>query len=430
MHTDSPLPATTELTDREQQILKLLATGTSNKDIAQQLFISSNTVKVHIRNIFAKIGVNSRTEAAVYAIHAGLTAVELPAPESTLPEIAVKTKRGQLYFRISVALMILLTGTITFLVTREQIPRPAVPSPSPVVSVAVERWHAVAALPTARSGLAVAVEEDHIYAIGGETAQGVSGVTEQYDVDTNKWVSLKPLLVPVSDISATVIGGRVYIPGGRLSSGAVTDILESYDPSLDIWERRAPLPVAMSGYALAAYEGKMYLFGGWDGKNYLSSVLEYDPNLDQWSQRKPMPTARDFAGAAIAGGQIYVVGGYNGSAALSVNEAYNPNHDLWSQHAALPAGRYAMGVTSLADIIYTVGGSGEESGSVLQPLQFSYQQDRWQTFEDPPSQSWLHLGLVALQSRLFAIGGKWNGQPAGKTLSYQALYTILVPVIP
>ncbi|OBW94039.1 response regulator [Gallibacterium genomosp. 3] len=53
------------LTDREMDVLKLIATGLSNKQIATQLFISEETVKVHIRNLLRKLNVHSRVAATV-----------------------------------------------------------------------------------------------------------------------------------------------------------------------------------------------------------------------------------------------------------------------------------------------------------------------------------------------------------------------------
>ena len=53
------------LTDREMDVLRLIATGLSNKQIAGQLFISEETVKVHIRNLLRKLNVHSRVAATV-----------------------------------------------------------------------------------------------------------------------------------------------------------------------------------------------------------------------------------------------------------------------------------------------------------------------------------------------------------------------------
>ena len=56
------------LTDRELEVLKLVARGLNNRDIAKQLFISENTVKNHVRNILEKLQLHSRMEAVVYAV--------------------------------------------------------------------------------------------------------------------------------------------------------------------------------------------------------------------------------------------------------------------------------------------------------------------------------------------------------------------------
>lgn len=58
---------TNNLTNREIEVLKLIAEGMINKEIAKSLFISEKTVKNHISNIFKKLDVNDRTQAAIYA---------------------------------------------------------------------------------------------------------------------------------------------------------------------------------------------------------------------------------------------------------------------------------------------------------------------------------------------------------------------------
>ena len=65
---DSPsAPRAVGLTPREVEVLRLLMTGKSNRQIAEALFISGKTVSVHVTNILAKLGVHSRLEAAARA---------------------------------------------------------------------------------------------------------------------------------------------------------------------------------------------------------------------------------------------------------------------------------------------------------------------------------------------------------------------------
>ncbi|NLG09672.1 MAG: response regulator transcription factor [Deinococcales bacterium] len=59
------------LTERELEVLKLIAAGASNKAIAQQLGISEATVKSHVSNLLSKLGLKSRTQAALHAIREG-----------------------------------------------------------------------------------------------------------------------------------------------------------------------------------------------------------------------------------------------------------------------------------------------------------------------------------------------------------------------
>jgi DNA-binding NarL/FixJ family response regulator len=60
------------LTERETEVLRLVAQGQSNKQIARSLHIAEKTVKTHVSNILSKLGVQSRTQATLYAVRIGL----------------------------------------------------------------------------------------------------------------------------------------------------------------------------------------------------------------------------------------------------------------------------------------------------------------------------------------------------------------------
>ena len=64
------------LTERETDVLRLLAMGQSNKEIAHNLNIAEKTVKTHVSNILSKLNVPSRTQAALYAVRIGLVSID------------------------------------------------------------------------------------------------------------------------------------------------------------------------------------------------------------------------------------------------------------------------------------------------------------------------------------------------------------------
>ena len=71
---DEPVGA--ELTDRETEILRLIAKGLSNEEIAERLVITRSTVGVHIGRILGKLGISNRTQAALYALRMGIASLD------------------------------------------------------------------------------------------------------------------------------------------------------------------------------------------------------------------------------------------------------------------------------------------------------------------------------------------------------------------
>jgi NarL family two-component system response regulator LiaR len=71
----SPPPEVDPLTEREMEVLKLVAQGKSNQEIGQQLVISEGTVRAHVSNILGKLHLASRTQATLYALRQGLASL-------------------------------------------------------------------------------------------------------------------------------------------------------------------------------------------------------------------------------------------------------------------------------------------------------------------------------------------------------------------
>ena len=78
---DSPAQSLTEpLTERETEVLQLVASGLSNRGIAERLHVSETTVRTHVSRVLGKLGVKNRVQAALFALRTGIASLEDSAP--------------------------------------------------------------------------------------------------------------------------------------------------------------------------------------------------------------------------------------------------------------------------------------------------------------------------------------------------------------
>jgi len=298
----------------------------------------------------------------------------------------------------------------------------------PADTAEAPRWEERVPLSVARARLALAFYEGWLYAIGGETANGVTGQVARYDLQSNMWEILAEKATPAANIGAAVLRGRIYVPGGYTDDGELTDVLEIYDPQADQWSSAASLPEPRCAYGLTAFEGQLYLFGGWDGHSYVDTVYRYDPQADAWSTGAPLRTPRGFLGAATVGGHIYVVGGYDGVREYSLCEAYDPQEG-WSLCAPMKMARGGLGVAAVGGRLYAIGGGMAGGWALVCNEWYNPREDVWNPFETPIVGQWSNPGVAADGTSISAVGG-WSGEYLAQNYEYQALWQLFLPVAP
>lgn len=481
------------LSEREREILRLVASGASNVNIANQLVISPNTVKVHIRNIFGKIGVTSRTEAVLFAIRSGLidvreaststtsshdSVIESPTPEPLValqpdsaengrvqpivltdlspngkgdgvasrdtlmrqpsaksPNLPFRLTRREIYL-LGFAFLVLFSVLGATWATRGVTPMPTPTTASVSAAQATasgNRWRELAPMPEGVTGFALAGLSQEgrgmLYVIGGQKKEAISANVLRYDVGNNIWVPLSQKPTPVTDVHAVVIAGRVYVPGGKLATGQITGVLEVYDPAQDRWTTLAPLPEPRAGYSLGTVEGKLYLLGGWDGASFRSEVWQYNPDDNTWRERTPLPTARANGATSVFEREIYVIGGENATGALNVNERYNPTAE------GRMATAWAIRAPSPAPLARA---DSSTVGGLILTLGTEGSASRLWIY-NPINDSWsisqTPLGTLgetrveAIGDRLYILGGRDAAGPSAQAFGYQAISSVFLPSV-
>lgn len=427
------------LSDREIEVLQLVGQGKSNKEIAIDLNISVNTVKVHIGNIFQKINVTSRTEATLFAIEHGI--IKSPASQITDEEQedsiteSQEAKAPLQKFARHNRWLLLIIGLLIIAGLYLIIAKPAflMPRDTPT-NLPQQKWVDLASLNEPRSSMAVATFEGQIIVIGGKSDLGVLSSVETYDPINDTWSTLTEKPTAVSDVSAAVIGERIYVPGGLKEDGSLTKVVEVFNPRKNEWETCAELPVAVSAYGLASYEGQIYLFGGWDSQKALDTVWRYDPNTDTWNQASPMPTARIYPSVLADAGKIFVMGGSDGEGELNTNESYSPyleleNENPWTDEPNLPEKLSGYAAIKLNDKIAIMGEKSFASGAIDQ-FHYSIVENEWQiiNINSESTSPISEAAYVLLGNNIYVIGGKFGEGYLGRVSSYQAVFTILLPL--
>ncbi len=431
------------LTEREIEILQMVATGVTNRRIAYRLGISTNTVKVHLRNIFTKLGAESRTEATMIAVREGWvtvgngqvaleTAVATPQVPTIAPLPPLPWSRR---IALIVALVLVVTAVaVTWPQSRPQtgvtqaLPLPPLGQSGSIVAESGESsWRERAQMPTRRAYLALAAVEGRIFAIAGQTPEGTTAAVEIYDPQGDLWTRGSDKPTSATYVAAAAIGTDVYMPGGCDAAGVPAQTVEVYDTQADSWRQVAPLPQPRCAYALAEWQGKIYLFGGWDGARYTAEVYIYDPQTDAWSTGTPMPAVRGFAAAAALGNRLHVVGGYDGERELTTCAVYEPEGDMWATCAPLTVGRGGLGLVTVGGQLYAIGGGGWSSylgfGERYNPVD-----DAWSPVETPLVGEWRGPGVVALEEIVYAIGG-WSDDYLSLNQTYEPLpFRVFIPV--
>jgi len=430
----------TSLTSRETEILALIAVGKANKEIAADLFISVNTVKVHVSNIFQKIDVSSRTEATLYAIENGI--VQSPAPTNTqqedtgsetsgvTSEIIMGEKPRWLMKNWWVA--VLLGFLLLFIIIQTSVPSLSffrtTPTPNPFIeALNHDRMEAIQPMADPRIGFAAVINDGAIYIIGGRSSNETVGLSERYLIDSDSWESLPGKPTAVSNVEAVFLRGAIYVPGGIMSNGSVTDTMEIFVINENKWEVRASVPERISNYALATFEGQLFLFGGWDGADVTDRVYRYDPSLDEWFPCASMPTARMNASATVMGGKILVVGGSNFEEDFAHIEGYQPSFGMddgseWEKNDDLPFDCGFCSSNSLSDQMFVITND--------RIWQLSHGTQKWSEIQLSKAQQLPAnvSSIVSPDGYLYIFGGVTPEETlANLAVKYRVIYTISIP---
>lgn len=444
------------LSQRELEVLRCLAEGASNKEIAQRLVISPNTVKVHLRNAFAKLGASSRVDALVRARQLGLLAGDAPIieagwekeeeeegadsaeiPPIPLPSPPTAPPRRRLFLAALVLVALFLLWATWRALVRQPNNAPAVNSTltfSPAETdtpLGVSRWSRTHPLPFPRAGMSVAGIGPEIYVISGRTTTTLTNGVLIYDTRRRAWRDAAPKPTAVQNSGSAVLDGQIYVVGGSLATDEPVAVVEAYSPANDAWRSVAALPEPIAGGLALADNGLLYLFGGWNGQKALNTTYVYDPNVDSWRPLAPLAHARAYLSGGVLETGMLAVGGFDGRNDLAWCEHFSPATGVWRTCPEMLVARGGAGAAVVLNKLYVIGGG--LSGALPYAEFYDPNSQTWQVLNLPMlngPERWTYLGVATVETHLYTLGGERAGEISAENYLFSPLYYQYIPAAP
>jgi DNA-binding CsgD family transcriptional regulator len=392
--TGADIPDHVELTAREREVLAMVVEGKTNREIGAALFISESTAGVHVSNILAKLGVASRTEAAAFAIHAGLVGTPPAAAEEAAPEP----------------------------VEPPFLPPPTVPTGWRARLRAQMRRHprstaiaggAVVVLAAITTGLAYAVlTGDRPTGVAGPSSTPIALASDEATPSPTALGSHSPTPSPSGSATPTPSDSSSGTSAATASpTPARTNApIAAPTPTPNVtWREVGTIDLECCHTATLLADGSVLVVGGYPVG--CATARRFDPGSDGWTTEEPMDAERcDHTATALVDGRILVTGG--GSTATT--EAFDPETGAWSATGNLSEPRWLHTATRLADgRVLVVGG--------IRPFQEFVEMDftpiasaevfdprtgAWTTINGPAAPRYGHTATLLPNGDVLVAGGR------------------------
>lgn len=391
------------LSERELELLRLVATGASNKEIADKLFISVNTVKVHLRNIYGKIGATSRTEATLWAIQAGhqpmlgTTASAIGAIVAAVPPPALA---GAVSPNSPVAPVAAEAETSSLVAVAPVTAEAETASPSPDMPIAAEAdvlpLGTEKPVPLVPNGFLHAPPSDKHSPVVVPLTLPAAAVESVKHPQRRQWIAFGLVL------AALLVAGVWWLRPGRLIMQPVA--VTTIESAKRRWETLAPLPKAGGYWASVGYADQIYMLGG-SNVEPQADFTRYDSQNNTWATLPDKPTAVTAVRLAVVGGKVFVPGGNTASGTpTDVVEVFDIAKGTWGRGPTLPLPVSDYALAAFEGTLYLFGGwDGQEHLNSTYSLAPGAQ--RWQKEQPMPT---VRRGAVAVVSAeaIWVLGGE------------------------